>query len=133
MKYVIAYVGALLSMGVLDAIWLGTAGRVLYRPAIGEIMMAQGFRVAPALVFYALYLVGIVIFAVAPAFRSGQWTTAALMGGLFGFFCYMTYDLTNQATMKVWPLKITLIDISWGTALTAVAATVAFLAAKRFA
>ena len=133
MKYVIAYGGAAAVLAVLDAVWLTFAGRLLYRPAIGSLMMESGFRLAPAIVFYVLYVLGVVIFAVSPALKSGQWTTAVLMGGLFGFFCYATYDLTNMATLKVWPLKVTLIDLAWGVFLTATAATVGFLAAKRFA
>jgi uncharacterized membrane protein len=133
MKYVIAYGGTAAVLAVLDAIWLTFAGRLLYRPAIGSLMMESGFRLAPAIVFYVLYVLGVVIFAVSPALKSGQWTTAVLMGGLFGFFCYATYDLTNMATLKVWPLRVTLIDLAWGVFLTATAATVGFLAAKRFA
>ena len=133
MKYVIAYGGTAAVLAVLDAVWLTFAGRLLYRPAIGSLMMESGFRLAPAIVFYVLYVLGVVIFAVSPALNSGQWTTAVLMGGLFGFFCYATYDLTNMATLKVWPLRVTLIDLAWGVFLTATAATVGFLAAKRFA
>lgn len=133
MKYVIAYGGTAAVLAVLDAVWLTFAGRLLYRPAIGSLMMESGFRLAPAIVFYVLYVLGVVIFAVSPALKSGQWTTAVLMGGLFGFFCYATYDLTNMATLKVWPLKVTLIDLAWGVFLTATAATVGFLVAKRFA
>ena len=133
MKYVIAYGGTAAVLAVLDAVWLTFAGRLLYRPAVGSLMMESGFRLAPAIVFYVLYVLGVVIFAVSPALKSGQWTTAVLMGGLFGFFCYATYDLTNMATLKVWPLKVTLIDLAWGVFLTATAATVGFLVAKRFA
>ena len=133
MKYVIAYGGTAVMLAVLDAVWLSFAGRLLYRPAIGSLMMDNGFRLAPAIVFYVLYISGVVIFAVSPALKSGQWTTAAVMGGLFGLFCYATYDLTNMATLKVWPLRVTLIDLAWGVFLTATAATVGFLAAKRFA
>ena len=133
MKYVIAYGGTAAMLAVLDAVWLTFAGRLLYRPAIGSLMMDNGFRLAPAIVFYVLYVAGVVIFAVSPALKSGQWTTAVVMGGLFGLFCYATYDLTNMATLKVWPLRVTLIDLAWGVFLTATAATVGFLAAKKFA
>ena len=77
---------------------------------------------APALIFYALYILGIQIFAVAPALTAGKWQVAALWGALFGFFCYMTYDLTNHATMKIWSIKVTLLDIAWGTLATGFAA-----------
>ena len=131
MKHLVAYLSTAVTFAVLDAIWLTLAGPRLYRPAL-EPLLADGFRLPPAVAFYLLYVAGIVIFAVAPAVKTGQWTTAALMGGLFGFFCYATYDLTNQATLKLWPVKVTLIDISWGTVLTATSATIAYLVVRRF-
>ncbi|MEM1307807.1 MAG: DUF2177 family protein, partial [Pseudomonadota bacterium] len=77
-----------------------------------------------------VYCIGIVIFAVAPALTSGQWTTAALYGALFGFFCYATYDMTNLATLRDWPLRMSLVDIAWGTVLTGFAATSGFFATR---
>lgn len=110
-----------LIFGLLDAVWLTKVGPRLYRPEIGELLM-DGWRPAPALIFYALYMLGIQIFAVAPALAAGKWQVAAQYGALFGFFCYMTYDLTNQATMKIWSTKVTLLDIAWGTFATGLAA-----------
>ena len=132
MQYVFAYIGTAIALAAMDAVWLTFVGKHLYRPALGDLLMPDGFRIAPAVVFYVLYIAGVVIFAVAPALKGGQWTNAAVMGGLFGFFCYATYDLTNQATLRVWPLRITLIDLAWGVALTATAATVGYLAARKF-
>ena len=85
----------------------------------------------PAVIFYLAYATGIAIFAVRPALAAADWRVAALHGGLFGFFAYATYDLTNFATMKVWTLRITLVDMGWGTALTAIAASLAALAALK--
>ncbi|WP_077146453.1 DUF2177 family protein [Sphingopyxis sp. KK2] len=110
-----------LIFGLLDALWLTKVGPKLYRPEIGELMM-DGWRPVPALIFYALYMLGIQIFAVQPALAAGKWQVAAMYGALFGFFCYMTYDLTNHATMKVWSTKITLADIAWGTCATGLSA-----------
>lgn len=110
-----------LIFGVLDALWLTKVGPKLYRPEIGELLM-DGWRPAPALIFYALYMLGIQIFAVQPALAAGKWQVAATYGALFGFFCYMTYDLTNHATMKIWSTKITLADIAWGTCATGLSA-----------
>ncbi|OHD00968.1 MAG: hypothetical protein A2885_13780 [Sphingopyxis sp. RIFCSPHIGHO2_01_FULL_65_24] len=110
-----------LIFGILDALWLTKVGPKLYRPEIGELLM-DGWRPAPALIFYALYMLGIQIFAVQPAFAAGKWQIAATYGALFGFFCYMTYDLTNHATMKIWSTKITLADIAWGTCATGLSA-----------
>ena len=131
MKFAIAYLGTALTIAVLDAAWLSYAGPKLYRPALGD-LLTDGFRLGPAIAFYVLYVAGIVIFAVRPALASGRWTEAVLMGALFGIFCYATYDLTNMATLKVWPLHITLMDIAWGAFLTGSAALVGLLAARKF-
>ncbi|WP_310533402.1 DUF2177 family protein [Novosphingobium sp.] len=131
MKWVIAYVSAAVSFGVLDFIWLGWAGKNFYRPAIGE-LLAPSFRGGPALVFYAIYIAGIIWFAVRPGLSGG--TSAALLNGaLLGGLAYATYDLTNQATMKVWPVHVTVVDIVWGAFATAIAATVATWVTTRFA
>jgi uncharacterized membrane protein len=78
-------------------------------------------------------VIGIVIFAVAPALQSDRWEVALGLGALFGFFAYGTYDMTNLATLKRWPVAITVVDIAWGTALTGTAALCGFLAARAFA
>ena len=119
--YAIGYVATAILFGLLDALWLRTMVPAVYRPEIGTLLM-DGWRPAPALIFYALYMLGIQIFAVAPAIETGRWQVAAQWGALFGFFCYMTYDLTNHATMKIWSTKVTLLDIAWGSVATGVAA-----------
>ncbi len=126
----IAYIGAALATLGLDAIWLGTMANRLYRPIIGD-MMLDGFRPVPALAFYLLYVLGLVIFAIQPAFATGRWTTALSSGALFGFFAYATYDLTNQATLKNWATTLTLADMAWGTLLSALAASAGYWAATR--
>lgn len=131
MKWIVAYGAAALAFGALDAVWLRWAGSNFYRPAIGE-LLADSFRMAPALVFYAAYIAAMVWFAVRPGLAGGI-GAAALNGALLGAICYATYDLTNQATMKVWPVHVTLADIAWGAFATAVAASVATWAAGRFA
>lgn len=131
MKWIVAYGAAALAFGALDAVWLRWAGPNFYRPAIGE-LLADSFRMAPALVFYAAYVAAMVWFAVRPGLAGGI-GAAALNGALLGAICYATYDLTNQATMKVWPVHVTLADIAWGAFATAVAASVATWAAGRFA
>ena len=131
MKWIVACGAAALAFGALDAVWLRWAGPNFYRPAIGE-LLADSFRMAPALVFYAAYVAAMVWFAVRPGLAGGI-GAAALNGALLGAICYATYDLTNQATMKVWPVHVTLADIAWGAFATAVAASVATWAAGRFA
>ncbi len=123
MKWITAYVAAGLAFGVLDFLWLRWAGPNLYRPVLGE-LLAPSFRAAPALIFYALYIAAMVWFAVRPGLAQGV-PFAVLNGALLGGIAYATYDLTNQATMKVWSTQITLIDIAWGAAATALASGIA--------
>lgn len=131
MKWILAYFATAISFGTLDAIWLRWAGPNFYRPAIGE-LLAESFRGVPALVFYIAYIAGIVWFAVRPGLASGA-GSAALNGLLLGALCYATYDLTNQATMKLWPAHVTLVDITWGAFATCVAASIGTWVAGRFA
>ncbi|HEV2503659.1 MAG TPA: DUF2177 family protein [Mesorhizobium sp.] len=127
--YVIAYIATGLVFLPIDAVWLAVSAERLYRPRIGE-MLLDDFRLAPAALFYLIYIAGIVTFAIAPSFASDRWTTAASYGALLGLFAYATYDLTNQATLKNWPVIVTLADLCWGTVLTAFAATAGFLIAR---
>ncbi len=123
MAQLIALVLTAVIFGTLDAVWLISMYTRLYQPEIGELL--GPLRWAPALTFYLLYIIGIQIFAIAPALASGKWVTAMVYGALFGFFCYATYDLTNHATMKIWSLKVTILDIIWGTMATGTAAALA--------
>jgi uncharacterized membrane protein len=124
--YGIAYIATGLVFLAIDAIWLTVSAERLYRPLMGD-MLVDGFRLAPAALFYLIYIGGILIFAIAPAFATDRWTTAASHGALLGLFAYATYDLTNQATLKNWPVIVTVADLCWGTVLTAFAATAGFL------
>jgi uncharacterized membrane protein len=128
-RFLAAWLGAGVIVAVMDTIWLTVTNAALYRPVLGRVLI-EGFRPVPAILFYALYLTGIVIFAVAPAIQAGRWWRSSIMGALFGLFCYATYDLTNQATLIVWATKITLLDLAWGTVLTATGATAGYFASK---
>ena len=130
-KYLIAYIATGISFAVIDSFWLRTMYTRLYVPEIGELLM-KGLRWGPAISFYLLYILGIMIFAVGPALQSGKWQTALIQGAMFGFFCYMTYDLTNHATLKVWSLKVTILDMIWGTLLTGGAALGGYLITTAF-
>ena len=130
MQWVIAYGVAAISFGLLDALWLRWAGPNFYRPLLGE-LLAPSFRLIPALVFYAIYIAGIVWFAVRPGLALGA-PHAVLNGALLGALAYATYDLTNQATLKTWSLQVTLADIAWGAAATALASGLAALVTIRF-
>lgn len=131
MRYLWAFIGSGAAMAVLDAIWLTQVGPRLYRPAIGE-LLADKPDMRAAVAFYLIYVCGIVFIAVSPALRDGSLLGATTMGAALGFVAYATYDLTNQATLKVWPLHVTLIDVAWGTVLTAAAAAAGHWLAARF-
>ncbi len=128
---VIAYLAAGIAFLIVDAIWLTTMADALYRPFLGDKLEPQ-FKLAPAVVFYLIYVAGIVFFAVLPALQGGGLLKAALNGAVLGLIAYATYDLTNQATLRDWPLAVTLADIPWGAFVTAVGASAGFFAASRF-
>lgn len=139
-KLAIAYAVTALVFGILDAVWLRTAAPLVYRPAIGS-LMSDKFRIAPAVIFYALYVAGLTYFAVVPGLLSnGAVATtsfagvplAVLHGMLIGLLAYGTYDLTNQATLKVWPVHLTLIDMAWGMVASGFAAGVSTFVVTRF-
>ncbi len=122
----IAYVSAGIILLGLDAVWLRFAAGLLYRPFLGE-MLLERFRLAPAILFYVIYVGGIVKFGILPALASGRWTTAMFNGAVLGLVAYGTYDLTNQATLKIWSPVVTIADLCWGTILTAAVAALATL------
>lgn len=129
LSYVIAYITILVVFGAIDAGWLSTMGNLLYRPTLGDILLPS-LRVAPAIAFYLLYPIGIVVFAVAPGLRSGSNAVAFSLAVLFGAIAYATYDLTNFATLRNWTLQLTLLDICYGALASGVAAVAACLAAR---
>lgn len=128
-KIVAAYLGTALTMLVLDAVWLTQMSPRLYQPRIGELLAAKP-SLPPAVVFYLLYVAGIVLLAVLPALREGGWKRLLIHAAAFGLVAYATYDLTNQATMKTWSTTITLVDMAWGTFITTVSASAGFAAAR---
>ena len=102
----------------IDMLWLGLIAKGLYQKILGH-LLAEQVNWTAAGIFYLLFIVGIFVFAIMPAVEKESFRYALIYGALFGFFTYATYDLTNLATLKDWPLKIVLIDIVWGAALTA--------------
>ena len=113
----------------VDLAWLGVIARRFYRTQLAG-LVADQFNVRAATAFYLVYPLGVVIFAVAPALHSGAWPHAAVWGAILGFFAYATYDLTNLATLRDWPLRLTLVDMLWGTSLTALAAVCGHLISR---
>jgi len=130
MKLLLPYLAVVATMIALDALWIGVLARPLYLRGIGHLMAEQPNFVA-ALAFYLLYAIGLMAFVVLPR-APGDWQLAAAWGALFGFVAYMTYDLTNLATLRDWPPGLSFIDMGWGCIATALAATAGRLAADRF-
>ncbi|MEO3433584.1 DUF2177 family protein [Inquilinus sp. CAU 1745] len=124
--YGIAYVATGLVFLAIDAIWLTMAAKWLYRPQMGGLLL-ENFKIIPAVLFYLIYIAGILVFAIAPAMASDRWTTALSYGAFLGLLAYATYDLTNQATLRDWPVVVTIADLCWGTFVTAFSATAGFL------
>lgn len=124
----IAFVAGMVLFLALDAVWLSTMAERLYRPAIGH-LARDGFDPLPAGAFYVVYLVGVIVFCVLPSPRVRD---ALLRGALFGLVAYATYDLTNQATLRDWPWRVTLADLCWGVVVTGVSAAFARAVGGRF-
>ncbi len=103
---------------LVDMLWLGVIAKRFYNDQIGHLLKANVNWIA-AIVFYFIFIVGIVTFVLVPAWNDGTWVQALLMGGLFGFIAYSTYDLTNLSTLKDWPMALTIVDLIWGTILGA--------------
>ena len=114
---------------IIDIIWLGVVAKEFYRRKL-EFILSPQVNWTAAVVFYLVYIAGILFFAVRPAVISNSWAQAAALGSLFGFFTYATYDLTNMATIKDWPLTIVVVDIVWGVCLCTMVATISFLISK---
>lgn len=120
--WIICYIATLVVFFAIDIAWLGLVAKDFYGNQLGS-LMSEDVRWGVAVGFYAVYIIGILIFASSHGFRpDGSLSKAALFGALFGFFCYATYDLTNLATLEDWPVKMVVIDIIWGTVLTALCA-----------
>jgi uncharacterized membrane protein len=128
-RYVVAFVAAAAVFLVMDFTWLSQTNATIYRPIIGE-LLSPALRVGPAIAFYVVYLAGLTFFAIAPALNGGGIKRALLNGALYGLCAYATYDLTNQATLKVWATQLTLLDLGWGMIVSTVAATAGFGAAS---
>lgn len=131
-RIVTAYVSTLAVFAAVDAIWLTNSADLLYRPLLGPILAPQ-FRLVPAILFYLLYIAGLIYFAVAPALAEQRWQIALTKGALFGFFAYATYDLTNQATLLLWSTKITVADMIWGSFVSGISSAGGALITRRLA
>jgi uncharacterized membrane protein len=128
-KLLISYALTFVVFFIVDIAWLGFIAKDLYKKYLGSFLSDQ-VNWAAAVVFYLLFIVGIFIFAILPSVEKDSLRSAITLGALFGFFTYATYDLTNLATLKGWPLSIVFIDIVWGSVLTGIVSTAGFYITK---
>ncbi len=110
---------------VIDMVWLGLVAKGFYREQIGYLMKTNVNWVA-AIIFYLLFIVGLVVFVLQPAVEKGSWMHALVFGAMFGLITYATYDLTNLALTKDWPLLVTIVDLAWGAVLAASVSVVTY-------
>ncbi len=114
----------------IDMVWLGLVARDFYKQQIGYLMKTD-INWTAAIIFYLIFIAGLVLFVLQPALEKGSWVYALMFGAAFGFITYATYDLTNRATVKDWPLLVTIVDLVWGTVLAASVSTVAYIVATK--
>lgn len=124
------YLIALPVFFAIDMLWLGVIAKNFYRAQIGT-LMAPNVNWLAAIIFYLIFIVGLVVFVISPALEKSSLSHAVLFGALFGLVCYATYDLTNLAIAKDWPLLVTLVDLAWGAVLAASVSTVTYLIATK--
>ena len=129
--YLIAYSAAILAFLVIDGIWLGVVAKNLYAEQMGG-LLRDGFLVLPATGFYLAYTAGLVFLAVRPDQPALALSNVALYGAIVGFLAYGTYDMTNLATLRNWPAMLSVIDMLWGTVLSASVATVSAICTRYF-
>lgn len=125
-----SFVVAGVAMAAIDAVWLGWIANSFYKSQLGPLLLDTP-NMAAAAVFYIVYVIGIVAFAVVPALRNSDWRHATGYGALLGFVAYATYDLTNLATLQGFTLNLVIVDLLWGTLLTASVATITYFVVSK--
>lgn len=128
---VLLYLIGLAAFVAVDMLWLGIIAKKFYAKQLGHLLRPQ-VNWPPAIVFYLLFIAGIIIFAVQPGLSTGSWGKTALLGALFGLFCYSTYDLSNWATLKDWPRIVVAVDIIWGMSISTIVALIVFAFGRLF-
>ena len=131
-KHLVAYAATALVLLMLDVLWIGGLAQSLYQEGIGHLMAEQP-RLGVAALFYALYPIGLLVFVVAPRGVTDDWPATLLRGALFGLVAYATYDLTNLATLKGWPVGLAMLDMAWGCVASCAASAAGKRAFQRFA
>lgn len=115
---------------IFDLFWLLVVSKKMYEHFIGDLM--GDVRIFPAVIFYVIYVIGVTFFVLIPGTEKGSIGYVILAGALFGLICYATYDLTNLATLKDWPVAMTVIDLVWGTAVTTVTSVIVYFIDMNF-
>ena len=115
----------------IDMIWLGFIAKDFYRKHIGHLLL-ENINWTAAIIFYLLFIGGLVVFVISPAIEKASWTYAIFYGAMFGLITYATYDLTNLATLKDWSLTVVIVDLIWGMVLSASVSTVSYLIATKW-
>jgi uncharacterized membrane protein len=118
---ILTYIATLIVFLGMDAVWLGLGSGSLYRDALGDLLL-DGFRAGPAIIFYLLHIAGLMVFVITRAEVRSKPLMALVFGAFYGLCTYGTYDLTNQAVLRAWTLKLTVIDMIWGAIVTGTAA-----------
>jgi len=130
LKYFGTYLTFLICLIAIDLAWLLGVAKNLYRDEMGDLMATEPKLIA-GLAFYLLYALGVCIFVIIPALSKQSWVYALQYGALFGFFCYMTYDLTNLAVVRDFPTRLAFVDMAWGSFVTAISASIAYWVGDR--
>lgn len=125
-EFIIRFVAAGVIFALIDAVWLSLVANKFYKSQIGALLLKKPNFVA-AVLFYVIFLVGLVVFVLNPSLAAQDWTCALGLGALFGFVTYATYDLTNLSTLKGFPVKLVIVDLAWGTFVTAVVSVSSYL------
>jgi uncharacterized membrane protein len=131
LNFIKLYVITLCVFFAIDLLWLGVIAKNMYREAIGH-LMAEHIHIVGALLFYVVYVFGLLFFSLLPALKENNSLTAYVKGAIFGFMCYATYDLTNLATLKNWPISIVVYDLLWGTFLSGLTCGLSFWITKKW-
>lgn len=130
-KWIVVFLVTFIIFMVIDVMWLGLFAKKFYRKHLGFIM-SDKFNMPVAVLFYVVFIIGLLFFVVGPAIKTQSFAYALLAGILFGLITYGTYDLTNMATLKDWPKTITIIDLIWGSSLCGIVSLVSYLLFKSY-
>lgn len=131
MKFIIAYLVTAVVFLIIDYLWLGIVMKDYFQSQLGH-LMAEEVNLSIAALFYLFYAAGIVFLCINPALADGNWTKAMINGAVLGFLAYGAYDVTNAATLRDWPMMMSVMDVAWGTGLTALSSVAGYFAVNAY-